>query len=163
MAEQEWTLTKSLRINWPLTLLNVTISVPSAKDIVACCHRFFVITEHRRILPYLEKEDQITLSEVEMGISVTLIAKLGLNLKGVGRTSGINFRSFILGNLAQSALLASKFVEKPKRIILSIFSAGSYFTEASMNNGKSAPLNISQARFIFFLFDLPGRKVLKAQ
>src|SRR3989337_148896 len=143
--------------------LNAAISVPSAKEIVACCHKFFVITEQRRMLPNLVNVDRIILSDVEMGISVTLIAKRGLNLNKVGCSSGINFRSAILGNLAQSALFASKLVEKPNWTILSVLFAGSCFTEAPMKEGKLTPLNISQAWLIFSLLDLPGRQVSAAQ
>jgi hypothetical protein len=144
-AEQGWTRTRSLRMNYPLILLNMDISVPSTKEMVACCHRFLVIIEQRRIFPYLVKVDRTILSEVEMGISVTLIATMGLNLNKVGHSSGSNFRSTILGNLATSALFASKLVEKPIQIILVVLLEGFCFTEAPMNDGKSTPLNISQA------------------
>ena len=71
-------------MNWPLILLTIVISVPSAKEMIACCHKFLVIIEHLRILPYLVKVDRTILSEIEMGISVTLIAIVRLNLNKVG-------------------------------------------------------------------------------
>src|SRR5215204_6358191 len=150
-------------MNCPLILLNIVILVPSAKEIVACCHRFLVIIEHRRTVPNLVNVDRITCSDVDMGISVTLIANSGVNLKRIGCSRGFNFRSTISGNLAQSALSASTLVENPNLTILSVLFTVSCLTEAPMKEGKSTPLNISQARLIFSLFGFPGRKVSAVQ
>src|SRR3954470_1768419 len=155
--------TKSLRIKWPLIVLKMDISVSSANEMIACCHRFLVIIEHRKIVPNLVNVDRMMCSDVDIGISVTLIAKSGLNLKGVDYSRGFNFRSTISGNLAQSAFSAFTLVENPNLTIFSVLFAASCFTDEPMKEGKSTPLNISQARLIFSLFGLSGRKVSAAQ
>src|SRR3954466_11585270 len=121
--------TKSLRIKWSLIVLKTDISVSSANEMVACCHRFLVIIEHRKIVPNLVNVDRMMCSDVEIGISVTLIAKSGLNLKGVDRSRGFNFRSTISGNLARSAFSASTLVENPNRTILNVLFVVSCLTD----------------------------------
>src|SRR3954454_20132257 len=130
---------------------------------VACCHKFFVSIEHLTIMPKRAKVNLIICSDVEIGISVTLIDRSGSNLNGVGATRGLNETVSISGNLAASAQSASSRVVNPKRIIFNVLFNGSCFTDAPMNEGYSAPLNNSQALLVFSRKDLLGRKVSAAQ
>src|SRR5687768_15538636 len=98
-----------------------------------------------------------------MGISVTLIDRLGSNLNGAGVVRGKNVTVSIFGIFAAIARLASSRVVKPKRTIFNVLSLGSGLIDAPINDRNAAPLKSSQALFVFSIKDLLRRKVSTAQ
>src|SRR5918994_1308856 len=119
------------------------MSVPSSKVTVACCQRFLVDITHRVIFPKKEKEDLIFAAVVEIGISVILIEKSGVNLANFCVSIGMNV---LLPNWAifiKIAFSKSTRVEKPIRIILVCLSSGLGQIDAPMKEGRWGPLKIS--------------------
>ena len=95
-------------------------SVLGAYVMVACCQRFFVNIEHLTIVPNLANVDLMICSDVEIGISVTLIDRFRSNLKKADATRGLNE----IGIFTARAQFVSSYVVNPNQIIFNIYLQG---------------------------------------